>query len=466
MPDIIYQGVTLNGTNNSDVLVGSDLFAAANTINGGGGDDLIYGDMRNAYVGPGGASLAAAVSLQDPFGFGGSLWSLSENADIADSTTIPHATAFLNGMGDQVWFALDLQAGQELRVDLDYGFGDGIGTDFDSFISLRDAANMTLVSNDDSSSTIGGFGSSPSNGGVLDSHLTYTAPDARTVYLLVQSLSLSQLQPDEFATVHFSLAGQAVAPVTAGDDLLRGGTGNDYIHGQGGADTVFGGADDDVIFGGTGDDWLSGDAGHDIIYGEGGRDQIIGGSGFDTAYGGNDGDRIRGGLGDDTFYGDNGADYLQGDAGNDMLFGGNASDILFGGTSADTMEGGDGRDFFRGDLGADVLTGGAGADVFIYRFYSDSKTNTSQRDTITDFEVGVDKIDLSNMDADRSVAGNQAFNFIGVAGFNGADSVGDVRWQAVGAGTMIAVDVNGDGVGDMLILLDDTLTLSANDFIL
>ena len=464
MPDIIFQGAILNGTNNSDVLVGSDLFAAANTINGGGGNDLIYGDMRNAYIGTGGDIPERAVSLQDPFGFGGNLWSLTENRDIANATTIPHATFFLNGADQFAYFRFDLTTGQNLVIDSDYGFLSPIGGDFDSVVEIYDSLDLSnqVGYNDDDVTSAGGTGSY--NG--FDSFLDFTAPADGTYYVRIRQIGTTVVDTGDFAVVNFSLTGQAVAMVGQGDDLLRGGAGFDVIHGQGGSDSIFGGADDDLIFGGTGNDWLSGDAQNDVIYGDAGGDDIIGGSGFDTAYGGNGSDWISGGSGEDKSFGQADADFLQGDAGNDELYGGGASDILFGGSEADTMAGDAASDLLRGDLGADVLTGGDGADVFLYRYFSDSKVNASQRDTITDFEVGVDKIDLCNMDANRSIAGDQAFDFIGVAGFNGADSIGDVRWQVVAAGTMVAVDVNADGAGDMLILLEGTLTLSANDFIL
>ncbi len=64
-------------------------------------------------------------------------------------------------------------------------------------------------------------------------------------------------------------------------------------------------------------------------------------------------------------------------------------DRLLGRSSADTLSGGGGDDFLHDGAGADRLTGGAGADVFV--FSSDTST-----DQITDFELGVDRIDLSD----------------------------------------------------------------------
>lgn len=56
-----------------------------------------------------------------------------------------------------------------------------------------------------------------------------------------------------------------------------------------------------------GDDVIMGDAGNDTIFGEGGNDSIEGGSGNDYIEGNNGDDTIAGGTGNDTIYGDNNA---------------------------------------------------------------------------------------------------------------------------------------------------------------
>ncbi|MBL4543940.1 MAG: hypothetical protein JKP97_19525, partial [Rhodobacteraceae bacterium] len=55
----------------------------------------------------------------------------------------------------------------------------------------------------------------------------------------------------------------------------------------------------------------------------------------------------------------------------------------------DTLRGGDGDDGVWGGIGNDLLTGGAGADRFVFAAGDDA-------DTITDFEDGIDKLDLSD----------------------------------------------------------------------
>ncbi len=72
------------------------------------------------------------------------------------------------------------------------------------------------------------------------------------------------------------------------------------------------------------------------------------------------------------------------------LTGTGGDDILQGNGAANTLDGKGGDDILIDGKGEDRLTGGAGADLFV--FEADGR-----RDIITDFQVGVDTIDLSGM---------------------------------------------------------------------
>ncbi len=88
------------------------------------------------------------------------------------------------------------------------------------------------------------------------------------------------------------------------------------------------------------------------------------------------------GGGDVDLTGNAAANFLTGSAGANRLSGGAGNDRLFGLAGADTLEGG---------LGNDILQGGA-ADGATDRFiFSTGDGN----DLITDFEIGIDVIDLS-----------------------------------------------------------------------
>jgi ribosomal protein L24 len=78
-------------------------------------------------------------------------------------------------------------------------------------------------------------------------------------------------------------------------------------------------------------------------------------------------------------------------AGNTLLGDADANNLI-GGTGADTITGDAGADTITGGANADILTGGADADIFKYNAIADS-TQTNA-DTITDFNVTADKLDL------------------------------------------------------------------------
>ena len=86
-------------------------------------------------------------------------------------------------------------------------------------------------------------------------------------------------------------------------------------------------------------------------------------------------------------------------------------------------------------------------------------------DTITDFSHAQgDRIDLAGIDARFTVAGDQAFTFIGTAAFTGV--AGQLHiWQNAGR-TIVSGDVNGNGTADFNIVLTGTINLVAADFVL
>ncbi|MEM9141234.1 MAG: M10 family metallopeptidase C-terminal domain-containing protein, partial [Pseudomonadota bacterium] len=71
------------------------------------------------------------------------------------------------------------------------------------------------------------------------------------------------------------------------------------------------------------------------------------------------------------------------------LVGGRNADTLDGGAGDDRIYGHEGADRLIDGAGKDNLTGGAGADVFVL-------SADGQADAIKDFEVGVDRIDISD----------------------------------------------------------------------
>ncbi|MBC6476661.1 MAG: S8 family serine peptidase [Hormoscilla sp. GM7CHS1pb] len=128
-------------------------------------------------------------------------------------------------------------------------------------------------------------------------------------------------------------------------------------------------------------DHLRGTADGEYLDGLAGNDKIEAFKGDDTLVGGPGSDRLHGGHGNDS---------LVGGEGNDRLIGGisDGKDTLIGGNGNDRLNGGDGNDTLDGGKGNDDLRGGKGADTFILR-PGDGK------DTIRDFENGIDSIRIS-----------------------------------------------------------------------
>ena len=111
----------------------------------------------------------------------------------------------------------------------------------------------------------------------------------------------------------------------------------------------------------------------------------------------------------------------------------------------------------------DLLTGGGGADRFDYD--SPFDTYPAMADVITDFSRAQgDKIDLSTLDANLEMSGNQAFQFIGAAPFTAA---GQLRAVTSGGGTAIELNISDAPVGaDLVIVLSSTVPMQATDFVL
>jgi Ca2+-binding RTX toxin-like protein len=313
-------------------------------------------------------------------------------------------------------------------------------------------------------------------------------------------------------------AGNDVVLGSAGLDLVDGGDGNDTLFGNDNADTIDGGAGRDELYGNSGADVLEGGEGADLLQGDVGADVLSGGDGNDVINGNADADTIDGGAGDDrirpgagadlvdggeglrdildyigslavnvnlalgeVFGGDaqgddvagfewaaggNGNDTLTGDGLANGLFGSGGNDLLVGAAGNDTLAGDAGADTLNGGAGVDVLRGGLNADVFRFIFASETGAAGAIRDRIADFsKAQADRIDVSFIDANAAVAGNQAFAYIGaVAAFSGA---GQLRSEVIGGDTYVSG--NTDAVlttAEFSIRLIGAITLAATDFIL
>lgn len=180
-------------------------------------------------------------------------------------------------------------------------------------------------------------------------------------------------------------------------------------------------------------------------------------AGFENANGGTIGDVIFGNSAINILHGNGGNDGLISYGGNDELFGDDGGDVLVGGA------------------GADILRGGSGTDLFIYLALGDSGVTKAKRDIIVDFEDGTEKIDLFAIDANSTVPGNDAFDYINdnqpsnPAAVNFTGTAGELRSYLTATGYMIEGDINGDSKADFSIEIfspSHLITFTDFDFVL
>lgn len=283
-------------------------------------------------------------------------------------------------------------------------------------------------------------------------------------------------------------------PVFSGSDL------GDILEGK---------EQDDVLYGLRFSDFLYGKQGDDILVGgtDGQIDMLFGGAGFDTAayfntyvdltinlntgvafqtasgvvednffsienvIGGEANDRIIGNKYDNELSGSNGDDVIYGREGNDRLNGDSGNDALFGGIGEDVLNGGRGKDDLTGGADRDVMTGGRETDTFHFTDLSNFVAGSSKNDLdfITDFEKGVDVIDLSDVDTDTGVLGNQAFAI--VEKFSGqAGELFEIKSLSTNDAQIWGGDVDGDGSADFMFAVNiiggNQQQLEASDFLL
>ena len=287
---------------------------------------------------------------------------------------------------------------------------------------------------------------------------------------------------------NLTLTGSAhiIGTGNAADNVLTGNAGHNTLTGLGGADTFDGGAGTDTVSYATawygvsvslaantahggdaeGDTFagienLTGSARDDTLEGDAGNNVLDGGNGVDTASYEHatagvavnllsTGVQNTIGAGTDTL------------TGIENLTGSQFDDMLTGSLSGNVLSGLDGNDVLNGGNGVNTLIGGSGADRFVFTALAHSSKATP--DLIVNFTHGVNLIDLSAIDANTSVSGDQAFAF---AGENATAAARSVTWFEGGNITIVQVDVDGNTTADFAILLTGIgHHLSAADFIL
>lgn len=219
-----------------------------------------------------------------------------------------------------------------------------------------------------------------------------------------------------------------------------------------------------------------GDNGANRLMGSAAADYMLGGGGADIVRGGNGDDTINGGreaTPDDALvphgdgFGTAGAyaERLYGGNGDDVIAGGEGQELLVGGRGEDSLYGGPGDDALIGGYGADRLMGGEGANLYVYQTARDAPVGGAKVESLLDFNPRWgDLIDLSQVDADATRRGDQAFELIGEDAFTG--TAGELRYTVEEDGIRVEADVDGDGAADMEIFIARVSSLSPEDLVL
>ena len=329
---------------------------------------------------------------------------------------------------------------------------------------------------------IGGSGADAINGGSGTDTSSYSDSFSGVTVSLVSNEGFGGTAEGDTLTSIENLTGSSHDDFLIGNDannVLTGLEDNDILKGGGGADTLFGDSGSDTLKGGGGADTLNGGSGVDTAnYGESSAAVFISLITDTAAYGDAEGDELNsienvtGSAYNDNLWGNDGVNVLKGNDGNDSLkgfggadtiYGGDHNDALYGMDANDTLYGDNGHDIIVGGAGKDLMYGGAGVDAFEFELADAPAAGYGNTDYIPDFsQAQGDLIDVSEIDANTGVGGNQAFSFIG-NGVEFSGAAGELRFNTYYG--FVEGDVNGDAVADFQIELD-ILSMSASDFIL
>lgn len=428
-------GVDFDGSADADFFDGSATDVILNLSGNGGADTLIGGAMNDQLDGgDGNDSLSGSGGDDNLVGNAGNdIMDGGEGYDWTDySSAAAGVTVDLSNFAPQDTGAAGVDTLVNIEAISGSEFADNLtGNDADNQI-YGGAGDDTLVGGAGFDNLNGGAGDdnlSDADGGVLHGDagndfidgmasyyndptgvfVNYSAADVdvhgdASLIITTRTAQDGYGDTDTFGALAQDMEGSAF------NDHLTGSNENNWIYGRAGDDQIVALDGDDNLYGGSGDDSLDGGAGRDFAnYNENGIDhagQQTTGINVDLSlgtasdgFGGTDTltsiEGIRGSHLADTIIGDSNDNWLFSRGGDDIVSGGDGNDYLAGWSGDDSLDGEAGNDILMGDTGNDTLTGGLGADTFQFTTVSNGNQNNFGHDTITDFGVAEDVMDLS-----------------------------------------------------------------------
>jgi Ca2+-binding RTX toxin-like protein len=503
------QAISLAGNGGDNRLSGNDAInlllgrGGNDYLRGLGGNDSLYGeDGDDILEGGGGSDLLVGGAGNDTYHL----------TDLNDTVLEDDPNG---GTADKVvvYSSFTLQANQYVEI-VEFG-GNGAAT------NMRLNGNQIgqqIIGSKGADILDGGGGADELRGG--DGNDTYYVDNIGDKVIEADGRGYDQI----FASADFSLAGQSAEKLTLTGTAIRatgnslanvliGNDANNILDGKKGGDEMRGGKGDDTYYVDTGADVIFETAGEGFdqvfasvnhtlaaaqsiekltLTGDGNLratgnaldNVLIGNDGNNVIDGGAGADQMAGDRGDDTYYVDNAGDHideitgrgydqvfssvsfsLHGEALEKLTLTGTANINATGNLLNNLVIGNDGNNIIDGGPdGIDTLTGGAGADTFVFieRALGDT---VATADVITDFRrTQSDRIDLSKIDADSTVSGNQAFDYLGTGAFTG--EAGQLHLETIGGNRYLTGDLDGDGAADFYIHLLNSATITPTELIL
>lgn len=407
---------TLNGNNNqNDEIYGFD---GDDTLNGRGGADLLVGGKGNdIYIID---QLDTLVELANEgidevrADFSYTLLANFENLRLTGSSNI-NATG--NAADNSIWGnsgnnILDGAGGNDIMrggAGNDIYITDGGDTLVESANSgideVRSSVSWTLGNNFENL-TLTGAASINGTGNALNNVIAGNGGDN----VLNGGNGVDTLQMTRATSgINYLISANLTTGVMTGH-------GNDTISNF---ENVIGTALGDHITGSAGNNILDGAGGHDEFFVTNGVDTIIGGDGADGLRFDNTGaatvdlaagtyslnannygtmssvNHVIGSAFSDTLIGNSETNHMGGGGGDDYMIGGLGNDQIWGGAGNDRLVADFGNDTLSGNSSYIFGADGPGADIFEVR-------TTAGTVTINDFEVGIDKLDLTDFGFDSN----------------------------------------------------------------
>lgn len=332
----------------------------------------------------------------------------------------------------------------------------------DVYMFLGGAGNDTVTGTSFVENLYGFDGNDTIDGGASNDRM-YGGAGNDTYVLSGTGDTVIELAPDGVDTIQIGVT-YSLAD-TDGAGVNGGNVENLVLTGTKAADGT-GNALNNSITGNDAINFLSGGDGDDVLNGGLGIDTYDGGSGNDTFIVDNSAELITelatGGKKDAV---QSAVSFILGDNIENLVLTGTANTDGTGNTGKNAIAGNKGDNHLTGGRGADTLTGGGGKDVFVYSAANESLV-AAKHDRIKDFAVGVDKIDLSAIDADAITKGNNAFTFLATVNEAFSGKAGELHFTDTGGVTMVEGDITGDGQADFQIELGAGLALGIGDFVL